>query len=121
MNNFNMLKAWPAWTCGAMQLLELDACGARAVSARGTFIHAERERKKEKSFDTYVLIDCLDFYLLNNLDSIISMQIFYFIFFTKIRDFFFSINRDLTHLIWTQKKIKFFTLLILLLVFLLKF
>jgi hypothetical protein len=44
----------------------------------------------------------LDFYLLNNLDSIISLQIIFF--FTKIRDFFFSINRDLDHFIWTQKK-----------------
>jgi len=45
-------------------------------------VHAERERKKEKSCDTWhVLIGCLDFYLLNNLDSIILMQIFFFIFF----------------------------------------
>jgi len=87
MKNFNMLKAWPAWTRGALQLLELGACGARADKARGTFIHAERERKKGKSCDTlHVLIGCLDFYL-NNLDSIISMQIFYFLF-TKIHDFF---------------------------------
>jgi len=88
MINFNMLKAWPAWTRGALQLLELGACGARVDRARGTFIHAERERKKGKSCDTWhVLIDCLDFYLLNNLDSIISMQIIFFLF-TKIHDFF---------------------------------
>jgi len=49
MNNFNMLKAWPAWTRGVLQLLELGACGARVDRARGTFIHAERERKKGKA------------------------------------------------------------------------
>jgi hypothetical protein len=79
------------------------------------------ERESDKNNDTWLAtIGCLDFYLLNNLDSIISLQIILF-FFTKIRDFFFSINRDLDHFIWTQKKIKFFTLLISLLVFLLKF
>jgi len=49
------------------------------------------------------VIGWLDFYLLNNLDSIISLQIILF-FFTKIHDFFFSTNRDLDHLILTQKK-----------------
>jgi len=34
-------------------------------------------------------------------------KIFLF-FFTKIHDFFFSINRDLDHLIWTQKKNQIF-------------
>ena len=80
---------------------------------------------REKKADTWrVLIGCLDFYLLNYLDSIISLQIIFlfFYFYTKIHDFFFSTNRDLDHLIWTPKKNQVFcTLLILLLAFLLKF
>jgi len=57
------------------------------------------------------VIGWLDFYVFNNLDSIISLQIilFYF-FFTKIHDFFFSTNRDLDHLIWTQEKKSSFSL-----------
>ena len=33
---------------------------------------------------------------------------YFFYFFTKIRDFFFSTNRDLDNLIWTQKKNQIF-------------
>jgi hypothetical protein len=68
--------------------------------------NAEREREMDKSCDTWLAtIGCLDFYHLNNLDSIISLQIIFLIFFyTKIRDFFSPTNRDLDHLIWTQKK-----------------
>jgi len=51
-----------------------------------------------------ILIDCLDFYHLNNFNSIISLEIIFYFIFTKIQDFFLSINRDLVHLIWTQKK-----------------
>jgi hypothetical protein len=51
-----------------------------------------------------VCIGWLDFNYLHFLSSIISMEIIFFFFFTKIHDFFFSINRDLDHLIWTQKK-----------------
>jgi hypothetical protein len=52
------------------------------------------------------------FNLILSLNSIISLQInfLFFYFYTKIHDFFFSINRDLVHLIWTQKKKSHFSL-----------
>jgi len=80
----------------------------------------ERERDMDKSCDMWqISIGCLNFYLLNNLNSIISLQIiFNFFFFTKIHDFFLSINRDFDRLIWTQKKKpSCITILILLLAF----
>ena len=72
----------------------------------------EAERKDSLGImdDTWpILIGCLNFYHLNNFNSIISLEINFF-FFTKIHDFFFSINRDLVHLIWTQKKKPSFSL-----------
>ena len=72
--------------------------GAWTVRRRG-----ERKRKWIKWDTWHYAIGCLDFYYFYVLDSIISLQIILF-FFTKIHDFFSSTNRDLDHLIWTQKK-----------------
>jgi len=93
-----MLKAWLAQTRDVTRLHETGACDARADRARGKLLARREKEKKGKCCDTWhVLIGCLDFYLLNNLDSIISMQIlFYFIPKFVI---FFSTNRDLDHLI----------------------
>ena len=62
--------------------------------------------------DTWlILIGCLDFYHFNNFNSYISLEINFFLKkITKIHDFFSSINRDLVHLIWTQKKKPTFSL-----------
>jgi hypothetical protein len=70
------------------------------------------------------LIGCPNFYLILSLNSIISLQI-NFLFLYQNSWFFFSINRDLVHLIWTQKKNQIFhslnLIIIFLLVFILKF
>ena len=76
--------------------------GAWCVRACG-----ERKRKWLK-WDTWLhAIACLDFYYLLcfGLNYFITNNFLFF--FTQIHDFFFSTNRDLDHLIWTQKKTSF--------------
>jgi len=75
-------------------------------------VKTRREKlQRKKRWNTWcVITGCLNFYLLNNLDSIISLQIIIIIFFTKIHDFF-SLQIE-TWIIWFghRKKIKFFLL-----------
>jgi hypothetical protein len=59
---------------------------------------AEREYALWIMGDTWlILIGCLDFYHFNNFNSIISLEINFFFYQNSL--FFFSINRDLVHLI----------------------
>ena len=97
---------------------------ARVVHApTGRVAQQGTRRENDPLYRWRVLIGCPDFYLILSLNSIISLQInfLFFYFYTKIHDFFLSINRDLVHLIWTQKKNQVFHSLNLIIIFLLVF
>jgi len=85
-------------------MAESGACDARADRARDRKRYAERERKVDRDRTRGALLQAAWIFIF----LIIWTQLFHYkyflFFFTKIHDFFFSTNRDLDHLIWTQKK-----------------
>jgi len=107
LNEFNIVEACNRGTRGAFWFMKTGACATRADRGKWACRRMREKMLCEKVGDTWlILIGCLYFFHLNNLNSIISLQInFYFL--TKFMIFFLSINRDLVHLIWTQKKKSF--------------
>jgi hypothetical protein len=88
----------------------------------GCVLHPFTRREKVEWVCSWHMAFCdwlPGFLSLNTLNSIISLQIYFlfFIFLPKFMIIFLSINRDLIHLIWKQKKSSFSLLLILLLSF----
>jgi len=72
--------------------------------------NAERERELDKAGTLGRLrLAAWIFIILIIWTQLFHCKLFFY-FFTKIHDFFFSINRDLDHLIWTQKKKPSFSL-----------
>jgi hypothetical protein len=99
-NIFNNVETDAGGQLATRYWCKTGACTTRADKARFAQTIAEREESVWIKDDTWLaLIGWPDFYPFYTLNSIISLQIIFlfFYFYTKIHDFFSSINRDLVH------------------------
>jgi hypothetical protein len=122
-------RCWKHSTCWILTLGDTRCVAfgwiqARVAHTRTRGVEAMKRGERRSWWigrDTCMpVIGCPNFYLILSLNSIISLQI-NFLFLYQNSWFFFSINRDLVHLIWTQKKNQIFHSLNLIIIFLLVF
>jgi hypothetical protein len=112
LNTFNTIESCRYATCHVLSGPKLESVANKETARVGN-----RGWREKKNFgiirDTCsYLIGCPDCYNFNNCTSIILLKNNFKKknIYIKIHDFFFSINRDLVHFIWTQKKIPSFSL-----------
>jgi hypothetical protein len=109
LRKLKTVEGWLGRTRGALRFAK-QVHALRAQTGRVWEQGTQREKDEADRWGN--TIGRLYFYLILSLNAIISLQIIllFIYFYTKIHDFFLSINRDWVHLIWTQKKKSSFSL-----------